>query len=103
MNERQRMTIETSGLRQQALELLASLEESQRALRKQLETEQRQDMMRLVAGRSSLEQAIADTRRMIAMLDRTLEDARDAAETVNVVGRILPFATQAAPRHAMSL
>lgn len=78
------------------MELLAWLEQSQRQVHEQLKSEQREDMVRVVAGRSSLEQAITDTRRMIESLDRALEEARRSGETptenfgsaVQVVGRM---------------
>lgn len=78
---RQNLLIETHSLRQQAIELLAWLEQSERQIQEQLKSEQREDMVRVVAGRSSLEQAITDTRRMIEALDRALEEARRTGET----------------------
>jgi predicted AAA+ superfamily ATPase len=98
VSTRQNILIETHALRQQAVELLAWLEDSHRQVQAQLKSEQREDMVRIVAGRSSLEQSIADTRRMIESLDRALEEARRSGESpqptenfgsaVHVVGRM---------------
>lgn len=76
MKTRQQLLIETHTLRQQAAQLAAALEQSQRDLDAHLAAEQRQDFMKAVAGRSALERALADTRRMLETLDRALEEAR---------------------------
>lgn len=76
MKTRQQLLIETHALRQQAAELAAQLEQSQRELTDQLSAEQRQDIMKAVAGRSAIERSLQETRRMIEALDRALEETR---------------------------
>lgn len=99
VSARQNVLIETHALRQQAGELLAWLEHAHEQLVSQLKTEQREDMVRVVAGRSSLEAAIEQTRRMIDAMDRAMAEVRESgggdeacAEamrgTVQVVGRL---------------
>lgn len=94
---RQNVLIETHALRQQAVEVLSWLEESRAQIEAQLKAEQRTDMVRLVAGRSSLDQAILDTKRVIESLDRAMSEARRTGEhpsqhalcgSVQVVSRV---------------
>jgi acyl-CoA reductase-like NAD-dependent aldehyde dehydrogenase len=73
---RQNVLLETLAARQRAEELLKTLQQAQLECEGQLKAEQRQDAMKQVTGKSSLETAIASTRRMIEMLDRALEEAR---------------------------
>lgn len=76
---RQHVLLETLAARQRAEELLKQLQQAQAECEGHLRAEQRQDAMKQVTGKSSLETAIATTRRMIEMLDRALEEARTAA------------------------
>lgn len=76
-SRRQQVLIETHTTRQQAGELLRSLEETRRQLEAQLSGERREDVVKTVTGRSSLDAAIAATRRMIEALDRALDEARN--------------------------
>lgn len=97
VSARQNMLVETHALRQQAVELLAWLETSQKQVEGQLKSEQREDMVRLVAGRSAMDEAILQTRRVIESLDRAASEAREIGENgesaglsgaVQVVGRL---------------
>lgn len=77
MSRRQQVLIDTHATREQAAELLRTLEESRKSLEAQLAGEQREDVVKLVTGRSALDQAIADTRRMVESLDRAMSEARN--------------------------
>lgn len=76
VSARQKVLIDTHNMRQQASELLRSLESAQAECEQQLAREQREDAMKTVTGRSSLEHAVANTRRMIESLDRAMDEAR---------------------------
>ena len=105
MCSRQQVLIDTHATRQQAADLLKTLEEARRQVEAQLEGDKREDVVRVVTGRSALEAAIANTKRMIEALDRAVEEARNGCveevETpeLQVVGRIGP----AAPASRMAL
>lgn len=75
---RQNVLIQTHAARQQAAELLKQLQASLAECEAQLKAEQRVDHVKLVTGKSSLENAIAQTQRMLESLDRALEEARKA-------------------------
>lgn len=110
MSRRQQVLIETHALRQQAMDLLAALEQAHKDVVQQLQSEQREDMVRIVSGRSALEAAAAETRRVIDALDRAVEEVRNTAadtdvsedtmrEVVHVVGRIgALWSTSGTPR-----
>lgn len=70
---RQQVLLQTLATRQNAEKLLASLLRAQAECDQQLQKEQRSDAMKSVTGASSLDRAIASTRRMIEQLDRSLE------------------------------
>jgi hypothetical protein len=86
ISARQKVLVDTHSMRQQAADLLRALESAQAECEEQLAKEQRVDAMKQVTGRSSLEHAVADTRRMIEALDRAMDEARrsvpDAAAIV---------------------
>lgn len=75
---RQQVLIETHATRQQAVELLKALQHAHAECEAHLKSEQRSDVVKTVTGRSSVENAIASTRRMIESLDRAVEEARCA-------------------------
>jgi len=86
---RQQVLLETYAARQRAAELLKTLERAQAECEGCLKSEQRQDVVKALTGRSSIEQAIAQTRRMVEMLDRALGEARiRSGEDVPVIARI---------------
>lgn len=74
---RQHVLLETLAARQRAAELLKVLQQAQAECEKCLQQDKRQDAMRAVTGSSSIEQAIASTKRMIETLDRALDEARN--------------------------
>ncbi len=65
---------EVSAARQRAENVLKGLIEAQSECEKQLTQENRRDAMKLVTGKSSLENAIATTRRMIESFDRQIQE-----------------------------
>ena len=98
---RQQVVLETLAARQRAAELLKQLEAAQAECDGCLKSDQRQDMMKTVTGKSSIEAAMASAKRMVEMLDRALEDAQKSVEEaepepevvvrlVEVLGRIGP-------------
>jgi hypothetical protein len=96
---RQQIVLETLAARQRAAELVKQLEQAQQECDGCLKSDQRQDMMKTVTGKSSIETAIASARRMVEMLDRALNEAQKGAEeetvvvvrpVAEVVGRIGP-------------
>jgi hypothetical protein len=70
---REQVILQTVATRQNAEKLLASLLRAQAECDQQLQKEQRSDAMKSVTGTSSLDRAIASTRRMLEQLDRSLE------------------------------
>ena len=99
---RQQVVLETLAARQRAAELLKQLEAAQAECDGCLKSDQRQDMMKTVTGKSSIEAAMASAKRMVEMLDRALEDAQKSVEEaepepevvvrpVEVLGRIGPL------------
>lgn len=70
VSRRDRLLAETSRRRKQAEALLRSLTAAKSECERQLERFQRSDAMQSVTGRSALDTAIAQTRRMIECLDR---------------------------------
>ncbi len=94
---RQQVVLETLAARQRAAELVKQLEQAQQECDGCLRTEQRQDMMKAVTGKSSIETAMASAKRMVEMLDRALNEAQKGAEetvvvrpVAEVLGRIGP-------------
>lgn len=81
MNEhaRRRFVNEAVAARTRADSLLRQLIAASAECDSQLEQQNRQDPIRLVTGRSALDRAIHETRRMIDTLDRAINDA-DRAE-----------------------
>jgi hypothetical protein len=65
---------EVTATRQRAEVVLKGLIEAQTECEKQLTQENRRDAMKLVTGRSSLENAITTTRRMIESFDRQIQE-----------------------------
>ncbi len=96
---RQQVVLETLAARQRAAELVKQLEAVQHECDGCLKSDQRQDMMKQVTGKSSIETAMASAKRMVEMLDRALEEAQKSVEEpqpevvvrpVEVLGRIGP-------------
>jgi hypothetical protein len=72
---RQQILLETLAARQRAAELLKTLEQAQQECDGCLKSDQRQDLMKTVTGKSSIETAMATAKRMVEMLDRAMEEA----------------------------
>lgn len=66
---------------QQACALLEALETERRLLDQRLMSANRDDPMRVVTGRTSLDEAVEDTRNLIRQLDEILCEAAEAART----------------------
>jgi hypothetical protein len=78
MSNREQILFETQRTRAQAAEMLRELLGAKSACEATLAAENRSDMVKHVTGQSSLEVAIAETRKLIDSLDRALaEAARD--------------------------
>ncbi len=84
---RQQVVLETLAARQRAAELVKQLEAVQAECDGCLKSEQRQDMMKQVTGKSSIETAMASAKRMVEMLDRALGEAQKSVEEPDVVVR----------------
>lgn len=72
MTERQRILQETGVVREKAEALLRGLMEAKSTSERHLSAVHERDRMKSLTGRSSMDNAIASTRRMIDSLDRTL-------------------------------
>jgi hypothetical protein len=69
---------EMTAARARAEAVLRGLIEAQGECERQLKQENRRDAMKVVTGRSSLENAIASTRRMIESFDRQIQELMHA-------------------------
>lgn len=90
LSETQRTLLEINAARDRAEATLQSLNRAKSELESGDAGAGRQDVFREVAGRSSLDAAIAETRRVVDTLDRALKDASRgpwAAEVVGAAGR----------------
>ena len=89
---RQTVLLETLAARQRAAELLKTLEQAQTECEGCLKKDERPDLIKTLTGKSSIESAIAQTRRMIEMLDRALgeagADTSTPGEQPDIVARI---------------
>lgn len=76
ITQRQLIMLETNALRDKAEALLKGLIDAKTVTERELARLNRPDVMRLVTGRSSIEDGIASTRRMIETLNRSLAQAK---------------------------
>lgn len=74
--DRKRFLEETMAAKGKAAELLSGLVAAAAATEEQMRLSSRKDPMKVVTGRSAMENAVAATRRMIESLERAVEDAR---------------------------
>jgi hypothetical protein len=101
MSSREAILMEAQRTRAHAASVLHDLLEAQAACESTLATEKRSDMIKQVTGQSSLEVAIAETRKLIESLDRAIAGAAreldadcgdvagtDGLEAVVVAGRL---------------
>ncbi|GEM_PF-1539051 len=75
MSTLDRQLIEAQRTRTQAMAVLAELLKAKTECEATLADEKRSDMFKAVTGQSSLETAIAETRRVLNTLDRQIETA----------------------------
>ncbi|MCA9275015.1 MAG: hypothetical protein KDA29_03220 [Phycisphaerales bacterium] len=75
-NAKQRMIAETTKRRDEAVALLRSLLDAKSISEKNLADLQKPDLLKQVTGRSSMDNAIASTRRLIDSFNRVLDDLR---------------------------
>lgn len=71
---RQEALIETHAARQRAVALLKQLEQAQAECQALVAADRRTDPVQTVTGKSSLQAAIEQTKRMIAVLDRAVDE-----------------------------
>lgn len=81
MTTRDQHILDTQQTRAHAAAVLAELEEAKAQCEATLASEKRADMFKAVAGQSSLETAIAETRRLIDTLDRQIQAAVEDLDT----------------------
>jgi F0F1-type ATP synthase epsilon subunit len=73
-SEQQAILLETSAAREKAELLLDVLLQTKDEAERRLRDQQRTDAMKVVTGRSSLDNAIATTRRLIQLLNQRVEE-----------------------------
>jgi len=83
---RERILAETQAARVRAQALLNELLTASAECESQLSKQSRKDPIRLVTGRSSLETAIANTRRIIETLDRALSESHSGGPSIEGSG-----------------
>lgn len=77
---RQEFLAATVAAKARAESVLRELQAASAECESQLQKQSRTDPIRLVTGRSSLDAAIANTKRMIETFERAIQDARRVAE-----------------------
>lgn len=80
MTLKQRMLVETTARRDEAEALLRSLLDAKSSSEKNLAQLGQADLMKKVTGRSSLDNAIASTQRLVESFNRVLGGLRDNLE-----------------------
>lgn len=91
-NAKQRMIEDTMKRRDDAVALLRSLLDAKSLSEKNLAQLQQPDLIKQVTGRSSMDNAIASTRRLIDSFNRVLDDLRRnlSEEDLRLIGPIEP-------------
>jgi len=74
---------DTTHARKRAEEVLRSLLNAKEQTERELSEQRRSDAMRLVTGRTSIDNAIDETRRLIGLLDRAGVESFDPVVTVS--------------------
>lgn len=89
---KQRMIEDTMKRRDDAVALLRSLLDAKSVSEKNLAQLQQPDLIKQVTGRSSMDNAIASTRRLIDSFNRVLDDLRRnlSEEDLRLIGPIEP-------------
>lgn len=78
MTERERVLVQTSAARQHASAVLRALEHARRTSEAHLQSLGKLDSFKRVTGRSSLDNAIATTQRLVDTLDTTVAQCAHA-------------------------
>lgn len=76
MTERQRILLETATVRDRAEALLKGLIETKSTFERHTPAASKPDALKKVTGRSSIDNAVASTQRMVEALNRTLGQLR---------------------------
>jgi len=76
VTQRQRFLVETIAAREQAEATVQGLMQAREECERQLQQQNKTDVLRSVTGKSSLDRAIADAQRMVEALDRAIEEVR---------------------------
>lgn len=76
----------TTAAKARAEAVLKELQAASAECDSQLQKQSRTDLIRLVTGRSSLDAAIANTKRMIEAFERAVQDAKRAVENAGKTG-----------------
>lgn len=76
ITERQRILLETTTVRDRAEALLKGLIETKATVERHAPVNTKADALKKVTGRSSIENAVASTQRMVEALNRTLRQLR---------------------------
>lgn len=89
---KQRMIQETTQRRDEALTLLRSLQDAKSISERNLAEIHQPDLVKQVTGKSSMDNAIASTRRLIDSFNRILDDLRRnlSDEDLRLIGAIEP-------------
>jgi hypothetical protein len=109
MNDLQRAVLETTATRDQAEAILEGLLRAKSECDAVRQREGRQDLMAQVRGASSLDEAIDTTKRMIAALERAVQQGRERLRArgeeapVDAGGVILHGGADAAPTNGRTL
>jgi len=84
LNSKRDMLLETTNRRDEAERLLRVLIEARESSEKNLASLGQPDLVKQVTGRSSMDNAIASTRRLIDSFNRVLADLRDGLDEQDV-------------------
>ncbi|MDF1809367.1 MAG: hypothetical protein P1U42_06695 [Phycisphaerales bacterium] len=89
---KQRMIQETTQRRDEAMTLLRSLLDAKSISERNLAEIHQPDLVKQVTGKSSMDNAIASTRRLIDSFNRILDDLRRnlTDEDIEIIGSIEP-------------
>lgn len=86
MNDRQRILQDAAGVRDKAQALLRGLVEARATSERHLGANASSDPLKKVTGKSSMENAIASTKRLVDSLDRTLEQLKKELSDEDAAG-----------------
>jgi hypothetical protein len=90
MTERQRILMETTAVSDKAESLLRGLQEAKARSDKFLADSKQVDQLRLVTGRSSMDNAIVSAQRMVETLNRALEGFKNSITDEDIAAAYEP-------------